>query len=198
MSELTGQIQMESPLVQIDLSCLQTPNGLEITELPFQGYINLRGRPDNPAFLNTVTEVLGSQPPLDPNTFIYTEDLIVYWLGPDEWLIVTDADKQSEILTGLSDALTGVFSSITDISSGQTILRLRGEGGREVLQKGCTIDLHPRAFKPGDCAQTRLGQAAILIAMVDESPGYDIIVRRSFSDYLGLWFLDKIDSDLKP
>ncbi len=198
MSELTGQIQMESPLVQIDLSCLQTPAGLEITELSFQGHINLRGRPDNPAFLNTVTEVLGSQPPLDPNTFIYTEDLIVYWLGPDEWLIVTIADKQSEILTGLSEALTGVFSSITDISSGQTILRLRGEGSREVLQKGCTIDLHPRAFKPGDCAQTRLGQAGILIAMVDETPGYDIIVRRSFADYLGLWFADKTGSDLKP
>lgn len=190
---------IQSPLVQIDLSWFAKAEGIEIKELSFRGHINLRGRPENPAFFNVVSDVLGSQPPLDANTFTYTytDDLKIYWLGPDEWLIVTAPDQQAAVEEKLREALAGVFSSITDVSSGQTIIQLTGKNARTLLQKSCTIDLHPREFKTGDCAQTRLAKTAILLSMVDEVPSYDIIVRRSFSDYLGLWLLDSAKEFVK-
>ena len=58
------------------------------------------------------------------------------------------------------------------------------------MSKGCTVDLHPRVFGPGRCTQTHLGKAVVLIRQLDDSPSFDIIVRRSFADYLGLWLKD--------
>ena len=55
-----------------------------------------------------------------------------------------------------------------------------------MLAKGCTLDLHPREFGPGQCAQTGLGKAAVLLA-TSEPDAWAIIIRRSFADYLCRW-----------
>jgi sarcosine oxidase subunit gamma len=64
---------------------------------------------------------------------------------------------------------------------------LIGPGAREVLAKGCTLDLHPDEFKPGACAQSGLAKASVLLAMIDERPSFEIKVRRSFAEYVLLW-----------
>jgi len=182
----------ESPLLQIDLSRRLTAAGVRLQEIPFQGHLNLRGRPDNPAFLSAVARVLGAELPLQANTFVVTGVVKIYWLGPDEWLIVTPPGQQAALAATLGEALQGVFSSITDVSSGQTLIGITGIHARALLEKGCPIDFHPRVFAPGDCVQTHLAKAAVLISAVDDAPGYELIVRRSFADYLGLWLLDAI------
>lgn len=187
MSELE---RGESPLVQIDLGRCAAAVGVQLQESPFQGHLNLRGRPDNHAFVSAVTRVLGAEPPLQANTFVVAGELTIYWLGPDEWLIVTPPGQQATLATTLGEALQGVFSSITDVSSGQTIISVSGADARALLEKGCPIDLHPREFASGDCAQTHLAKAPVLISAVDDTQGYELIVRRSFADYLGLWLLD--------
>ena len=78
---------------------------------------------------------------------------------------------------------------MNDISSGQTIIRLRGPRARDLLNKGCPLDLHPRVFGAGQCAQSHIGKSNALIIQVDDTPTYDIIVRRSFADYLARWLL---------
>ena len=77
MSDL---FQQQSPLVQIDFS---EPRGAApaIEERPFLGYINLRGRADNTAFLAAVLKVLGSEPPTQANTVIESGDNRIFWLG---------------------------------------------------------------------------------------------------------------------
>ena len=59
-----------------------------------------------------------------------------------------------------------------------------------MLAKGCPLDLHPLVFRPGDCAQTLLAKANIIIRCVDDSSSYELIVRRSFADYAALWLHD--------
>ena len=88
----------------------------------------------------------------------------------------------------LGKALAGLHVSVNDISSGQTIIRLRGARARDVLSKGCPVDLHPRAFGAGQCAQSHIAKSNALIIQVDDTPTYDVIVRRSFADYLARWF----------
>jgi sarcosine oxidase, subunit gamma len=56
-----------------------------------------------------------------------------------------------------------------------------------VLAKGCPIDLHPRAFSIGQCAQSRLAKAPILIGQIENQPFFELIFRRSFADYLWTW-----------
>ncbi len=152
---------------------------------PFFGYINLRGNAEDSEFLLATRTVLGQDLPLLANTMSKQHN--IFSLGPDEWLIVTARDKEKVIASDLGDRLAQQFCAVTDLTGGQIMLRLTGDKARDVLARGCTLDFHPRTFKPGQCAQTGLAKATILIGMTNDEPSYDIIVRRSFAEYVALW-----------
>ncbi len=186
MSDL---FQQQSPLAQIDLAAASAASPV-IRELPYTGFINLRGRTDNTAFLAAVLKALGTEPPKEANTVIEAGDKRIFWLGPDEWLVMTPAGQQSAVKDALLKALDGVFSSVVDNSSGLTMIEITGEHAAELLATDCPLDLHPRAFKPGQCAQTRLAKAGMTLAPKVDGSGFDVIIRRSFADYLLLWLLE--------
>ena len=78
-----------------------------------------------------------------------------------------------------------------DVSAQRTTVRLRGIRARDVLAKGCSLDLHPSVFAPGSAAQTMLGQAnVVLIPLDDKGTDYRILVRSSFAGYLAEWLTD--------
>ncbi len=186
MSDL---FQQESPLVQIELG---EPRGgaPRIEEKPFLGYINLRGRSNNTAFLAAVLKVLGCEPPTEANSVVEAGDYRIYWLGPDEWLVITPAGGQGQLKQQLLAALDGVFASVVDNSSGLTMIHITGDNAGALLATDCPFDLHPREFKPGQCAQTRLAKAGMTITPLADGAGFEIIIRRSFADYLLLWLQD--------
>jgi sarcosine oxidase subunit gamma len=186
MSDL---FQQQSPLVQIKLG---EPKGAapRIEEKLFHGYINLRGRADNTGFLAATLKVLGCEPPVKANTVVEAGDNRIYWMGPDEWLIVTPAGRQGELRDKLKNALSGVFSAVVDNSSGLTMLHITGENAAALLATDCPLDLHPREFKHGQCAQTRLAKAGMTLSPMAEQAGFEVIIRRSFADYLLLWLQD--------
>ncbi len=180
MADLFAQ---QSPLVQIEFG--EAKGGApRIEEKPFLGYLNLRGRPGNTGFLAGVLKVLGVEPPTAANTVVAAGDNRIYWLGPDEWLIVTPAGKQGELKAGLDAALAGVFSSVVDISSGLTMIHVTGDRAGALLASDCPLDLHPREFTPGRCAQTRLAKAGMIVSPLADSRGFEVVIRRSFADYL--------------
>ena len=185
MSDL---FQQQSPLVQIELG---EPRGSapRIEEKPFLGYLNLRGRPDNTAFLAASLKVLGCEPPTVANSVIESGDYRIFWLGPDEWLVVTPPGQQVELRRRLLAALDGVFASVVDNSSGLTMIHVSGDNAAALLATDCPLDLHPRAFEAGQCAQTRLAKAGMTIAPL-AGGGFEVIIRRSFADYLLLWLQD--------
>ena len=80
---------------------------------------------------------------------------------------------------------------LIDVSAQRTTLRLGGSHARDVLAKGCSLDLHPAVFSAGTAAQTTLGLAGvILIALDDAGLDYRILVRASFARYLADWLID--------
>ena len=186
MSDL---FQQQSPLVQIKLD---EPVGTapRIEEKPFLGFINLRGRADNTGFLAASLKVLGCEPPVTANTVVESGDYRIYWMGPDEWLIITPAGRQDELKEKLHKALNGVFSAVVDNSSGLTMLHITGENAAALLATDCPHDLHAREFKHGQCAQTRLAKAGMTLSPLAEQAGFEVIIRRSFADYLLLWLQD--------
>ncbi|HEX9851661.1 MAG TPA: sarcosine oxidase subunit gamma family protein [Woeseiaceae bacterium] len=147
-------------------------------------YLNLRGRAADPAFRHAVESVLRQNLPTTPNTC--TQGLhTVYWLGPDEWLLVSAAGSGVE--DGLGIIPQTCFSSVNGQSGGFMQMRLTGSAANKVLAKGCTLDLHPAAFRIGQCAQTLLAKAGVLLAATDDRPSFSLIVRRSFAEYVALW-----------
>ena len=150
-----------------------------------RGFLNLRLNPGDGQALEAAGRILGQPIPRAANTFTAGEHEI-YWLGPDEWLVATGAERVSALGNELANALGGFHAAVNDVSGGHVELLVRGADARAVLAKGCTLDLHPREFAPGQCAQTGLGRATVLLAARDPST-CTIVVRRSFSGYLRRW-----------
>ena len=151
------------------------------------GHINLRGSPSNPEFLSAVGGVLKQALPLAANTMTMG-DHRVFWLGPNEWQIVTEEDGAVALVIQLRTALQGIQASVSDLSGGQVALHLSGSRVRDVLAKACTLDLAPAEFRVGACAQSGLAKATVLIGLIDDArPTFEIVVRRSFADYLVRW-----------
>ena len=186
MSDL---FQQEGPLAQIDLAGPRG-NAPRIEEKSLLGYLNLRARNNNTGFLAATLKVLGCEPPSAANTVIESGDYRIYWLGPDEWLVVTPAELQDQVKADLLAALDGVFCSVVDNSSGLTMLHITGEHAAALLATDCPLDLHAGEFKPGQCAQTRLAKAGMTISPLTDNTGFEVIIRRSFADYLLLWLQD--------
>jgi sarcosine oxidase subunit gamma len=187
-------IASESPLARFDLAARATkaPAGAGVVahERAFLGHLNLRGNAQDPQFAAAASRVLGVVPPTAPNTVAEAQGRTVYWLGPDEWLVVTAGEGVVDVESRLRAALTGMHAAVTDVSGGQTVLVLSGTHLRDLLAKGCPLDLHPREFDVGRCAQSHLAKAPILIRQLDREPTFEIVVRRSFADYLWLWLED--------
>lgn len=161
-----------------------------IVERPHLGKINLRGDTGDEAFLDAVAEAVGAAPPVEANTVAPADDNAILWLGPDEWLVVTPPGEQADMEAGLRKALADLHVSVVDTSDARTTIRLHGADARNVLMKGCPLDLHPRVFRPGQCAQSLLAKADAIIHQIDDAPTYDIYVLCSFSRYLWDWLAD--------
>ncbi len=184
----------ESPLNQIRLTAQPAGADAEVLlgELPYQGLINLRGNPDEGSFVAAVSTTLGCVLPLNPNTIHAVGELTVFWLGPDEWMILTPPDQQDELIGKLRDALAHCFCSIVDVTSYYTTIAVGGRSAADLLAKGCTLDLHPRSFSVGQCAQTHVAKATVLIWPADGGSSYRLLVRRSFADYFGHWLNEAV------
>jgi sarcosine oxidase subunit gamma len=114
------------------------------------------------------------------------------WLGPNEWLVVDPPDGEAALEAALAEALAGGLGAAVDLSANRTTIELRGPHARSLLARGCSLDLHPRAFAPGQCAQTMVGRAGVILEQRDALPTYRLFVRGSFAGYLATWLLDAL------
>ena len=97
---------------------------LVVKEMPLCSHLNIRGDAGDDAFCAGIQQVLGIALPTQPGHYHTSRTHSLYWLGPDEWLLVSQAesiDLQAQLRAALSGHL-----SIVDVAGGQTIINLRG------------------------------------------------------------------------
>jgi sarcosine oxidase subunit gamma len=164
-----------------------------LEELSFCVHLNLRCDPTDPQALAAALPALGVALPLSPNTFNEESDIRILWLGPDEWLVVAPMTK-IHLFEKINSAWAGFHHSVIDITGGQTVVRIEGEKARQLLNQGCTLDLHHRVFKVGYCAQSLLAHVPVLISRISNNQNsicrFDLVVRRSYADHLAKWLVD--------
>lgn len=148
--------------------------------------VGLRLHSPHPAYL------AGVPLPLTPNRVTATGSLRVLWLGPDEWLAIADGDAP-DLLPRLERAVAGRRAAVTDLSSSRIIIEIAGVGARDLLAAGCGLDLHPRVFGPGRCAQTLLARVPVILDQLNDAPHYRVLVRRSFARWLVDWMMDAVE-----
>ncbi len=140
-------------------------------ETPLAAQISVRGAA--PAGFPTV-----------PNTTAVVDGHTVVWLGPDEWLVLGGAE---------ADFVSA--AAAVDVSANRIALDLSGANALDVLASGCGLDLDEAAFPVGDCAQTLLARAQVILIR-QASDAFRILVRPSFAPYLRAWLSDAIAGSL--
>lgn len=161
-----------------------------IDAVPLRSVINLRGR-SNESLVADVQMALGIELPLAPNRWHGGERHAAIWLGPDEWLIVAADGQAARVEQALREGRPNdPWLSVTDVSHNHTCIAASGPGAREVLAKGCALDLGPEAFGPGHCAQTLLARAPVLLRALPKDAAIELWVRNSYARYLATWLLD--------
>jgi sarcosine oxidase subunit gamma len=183
--------QRRSALAHFSLNALAnqsgTNGGITLGESAHRAIINIRGDATDGAFTAAVKAATGCDLPLAPNTVPNAGDVRILWLGPNEWWVVGTDARRAGLIDGLRRAFEGQHTNVTDVSESRTVITMTGPASRDVLARGISNDLHPRAFGPGQCAQTSLSRANVLLHQTDNAPSYDIYVLKSFSDYLWRW-----------
>ncbi|MDX2938568.1 sarcosine oxidase subunit gamma [Streptomyces ipomoeae] len=189
--ELTIDVRV-SPLAHLEermrAATITGARGVTLTEWPFLTMVNLRVDPASEA-ADRIEKTLGAPLPRQCGDTSTSGPHTVLWLGPDEWLVLSQTEATA-VTAELREALDGDPGSAVDVSANRTTLELSGPAARQVLEKGCPLDLHPRAFGPGKAVSTTVGPVAVLLWQVDDTPTYRLFPRSSFADYLARWLID--------
>jgi len=108
-------------------------------------------------------------------------DIELLWTGPGQWMALLRRDLPPGELEARLAAVFAGLASVAEQSDGRSIIRVAGPKARDALAKGLPIDLHPRAFRPGDTALTVAALIGVQIWQVDDVPTYEIAVFRGFA-----------------
>ncbi|MEO8292903.1 MAG: sarcosine oxidase subunit gamma family protein [Actinomycetota bacterium] len=179
-------VEMRSPLAGRlgDLARVAEITGGEVVleHVPFLAQVDLRL---DPADADRAPYPL----PLQPNTVWEDGPRAALWLGPDEWLILGPPGHGSRIVAELESALANAVHSAVDVSANRAALEISGPGAKELLSKGCSLDLDRRGgWIAGRCAQTLLARVPVILHERARATG--LLVRPSFAEYLVDWLID--------
>ncbi|KIC63320.1 sarcosine oxidase subunit gamma [Pseudarthrobacter phenanthrenivorans] len=172
---------------------------VEVAEVPFLTMVGLRADAgsEEATRLATITGGL----PAGSGDVAASGDTSVLWLGPSEFLVVAPTEAHESLggslIPALREALGTGAGQVVDLSANRTTFELVGPRARAVLEKGCSLDLHPRVFKAGTAFSTEIANIpAILWKTGEES--FRIFPRASFAEFLGRWLLDAMREYASP
>ncbi len=161
-------------------------DGVRIAERPFLGKFILRADPHEA--VERLRVALGLGLPFDPSTSSTNGETSFLWMGPDEWMLVTAPGEAESRSREALEVLAGTHHQLVEVSDYCTIVEVAGPRARELLMKLTTLDLHPRAFRPGMVTGSVFGRANATIWQiaddgVEGGPVFRLFVRWSMADY---------------
>jgi sarcosine oxidase subunit gamma len=175
------------------------PGTVEVSETPFLTMVGIRVGRDTEAG-QRIASVTGGLP-ATCGAVSRTGDTSVLWLGPEEFLVVAPLEAHEslggDLIQALRQALADGEGQVVDLSANRTTFDLTGPQSRAVLEKGCSLDLHPREFKAGSALSTQIGNIPVVLWKTGEE-SYRIFPRASFAEFLGRWLLDAMREYASP
>ncbi len=187
-----GEILAQSPLHHADFAGLAKANkagaGVVLKEHKLLGLLVLRCNSHDKKQCQAVKRALGLELPTKPLCSTEHGDFAIRWLTPDEWLITTPGLAAFDVETKLREEMPGHYSLVNS-SGGNTIIELSGPNAVDVLKKSTPIDFHPTVFPVGKVVSSVFAKSHATIRRVD-AERFELVVRRSFADYIWLWLQD--------
>lgn len=165
------------------------PDGLTLQEAPHLGKLILRM--DQKIGNKPVTATTkGASLPTKPCTAVTSKNghISTLWLGPEEWMLLTEKDGDRELKIGLDMGLTGLVHQLVNVTDYYTCIDISGQQARETLMNLTTLDLHARSFSVGQVKGSLFGHANAYLWQLNTGTGqpeaFRLIVRASMADYL--------------
>ncbi len=170
---------------------LAVPDGAEpgvtLYEKRPSALAQIQGAPPESELAGRMAE-LGFDGEMRPRRAYSADSMAWLWNGPGRWLSVSRDHRPDELLRLLRHALEGSDATVTDLSHARTALTVTGSACRDLLAKGCPVDVD--AMTPGDCAATLLGPFDVLVHCRDQRV-FDVYVFRSFGLAMWEWLRDE-------
>lgn len=155
----------------------------------------LRMRNPGDAVLGAVGSALGGALPTEPN-LAHGGDVDLLWLAPGEWLIDCGT-APSDPFDRVRAACRGTVHHLAMMSDAYVVVEIGGARSRDLIAKGCSLDLHPRAFGPGRCAQSLFAQLHVLLYQTDATT-FRLYADASYQAYLLAWLVDASAAEALP
>ena len=154
----------------------------ERTDLALASIISKRGK--RFALVNAVNTAFGVALPDGPRRA--TRGSVTFaGTGPDQWIASAEGSEAPGFAAKVR-ARIGPFAAVSDQSDARLVVLLRGPRARDVLAKGLAVDLHPKAFKPGDVATTLIAYIGVQIDMLDDAT-WQLSAPRSMAGSFWSW-----------
>jgi sarcosine oxidase subunit gamma len=150
------------------------PNA-SVTVAPTASRLSLRAPGESVAALS---QALGFALPTKPKTSVSSSGRHALWLGPDEWLVIDEADADLAALV----KPVAAFHSAVDVSHRNVAFVVSGKGAATTINAGCPQDLSLAAFPVGAASRTILHKIEIVLLRTGEG-GFRVECWRSFADY---------------
>lgn len=122
-------------------------------------------------------------PPL--RKFVERDGFTLLWADVEAWWAEAPARTAHAVAQELS-LLFGASAAVVDQSGAYVFLRLSGSHVRDVLSKGCPINLHSDAFPVGSCAPTLMAHCRIHLR-VEAVTAFGLLVPSSYASSFWDW-----------
>ena len=102
----------------------------------------------------------------------------ILWSAPKTWLIISDKENIIDIIKGKCREEN---FAITDISHSRAVIQIKGAQAREVLKKGCPLNISE--FEINNCAGSVFHGITIVVDCINDNPDtFNLLTLRSFGE----------------
>lgn len=106
-------------------------------------------------------------------------------LSPGQWMLIDHSGDQ-DFGSNIAKKVAGV-GYVSDQGDARVCFRISGDRARDLMSRGCRLDLHPSVSSAGFCAQTNMAQVGVLLHQVNDAPTYDLFVYSGFASSFYDW-----------
>jgi heterotetrameric sarcosine oxidase gamma subunit len=132
-----------------------------VTALPTPWTYALQADPTDAEWRAAVAAATGVAPPMSVGGVAEDGAARVYCLGPDAWLLTSEAEIGEAALT---DALQSFeHSAAVEVTEARAWCAMEGPGAAAALAKLSTVDMSASVFPAGTCRGLQLGPLAAIV-----------------------------------
>ena len=116
-------------------------------------------------------------------------EVTTLWLGPDQWLLVSDTISADALIAHCIREIDGLRHHVVDVSAGLRIAHVRGGSAAALLSMGSGVDWTKQ------CVRIRFASIPVIVHRYAQN-AFDVYYDRSYGDYLERWMAHSLRDPL--